>query len=167
MQPGQRSEYLYSFVVAAIRHRGTHLPHLTDSTWEELILWASQRRLLGRDPLIRGVGLLWDDPTRTHPDVRRYDCAIPIDAEDADLVDTPVIVLRTLPFEYLVVRHHGPYDEMMRTYDDTLGRQLAFAGLAMVSAPIIEIYRNSPAEVESGDLVTDIHIPVVQTGTPA
>jgi AraC family transcriptional regulator len=167
MQPGQRSEYLYSFVVAAIRHRGPHLPQLTDSTWEELILWASQRRLLGRDPLIRGVGLLWDDPTTTPPDARRYDCAIPIDIEDADLVESPIMVRRTLPFEYLVVRHQGPYDEMKRTYEDALSRHLAFAGLAVVSAPIIEIYRNSPAEVESGDLITDIHIPVVQTGTPA
>lgn len=161
MDQGQRREFLYSFVIASIRHRGQHLPRLTDSTWEELILWASRRRLLGRDPLVRGVGVLWDDPTDVPPDARRYDCAIPIDLEDVDQVESPVRVQRTLPYEYLVVRHTGPYDEIPHTYEQALGRTLAFANMAVASAPILELYRNSPAEVAPDELVTDLHIPVV------
>src|SRR5687768_622997 len=100
---------LEPLVVAAVRHRGSHDPRMTDATWEQLILWASPRRLLGRSLEIKGVGLLWDDPRTVSADERRYDVAIPIDPEDAESVETPARVLITMPGEYVMQRHHGPY----------------------------------------------------------
>lgn len=155
-------ERIDMILIAALRHEGPHLPDHTDAAWEQLILWASPRRLLGRDMDIRGVGLLWDDPTRFAPEHRRYDVGIPIDVEDIGDVEEPSFVLVTMPGEYLKVRHAGPYGRLPDTYDQALGISLQAARLRLVAAPIIELYRNSPAEVEEDDLVTDLYFPVVQ-----
>lgn len=155
-------EDLDPIIIAAIRHRGPHDPRHTDAAWEELIVWASPRRLLGRRFDVRGVGLLWDDPRIFPPDQRRYDVGIPIDPEDAPDVERPAFVTVTSPGEYLKATHKGPYDTISRTYDDVLGNTLRYERMEMVAAPMIELYRNSPAEVAEEDLTTDIYIPVIQ-----
>lgn len=155
-------EELDPIIIAAIRHRGDHLPEKTSATWEELILWASPLRLLGRDFNIRGIGLLWDDPRQFTPDRRRYDVGIPIDAEDAEIVMPPAFVLVTMPGEYMKFRHMGPYDKIHETYREALGVSMQVEELELISAPIIEIYRNSPSEVDEDDLATDIYFPVIQ-----
>jgi DNA gyrase inhibitor GyrI len=155
-------ERLDALLVAAQRHSGPHLPDQTDAAWEQLILWAAPRRMLGRSMDVRGVGLLWDSPTSFEPSERRYDVGIPIDVEDIGDVERPGFVLLTMPGEYLKVRHSGRYDRLPDTYDQALGISLQAARLQLVAAPIIEIYRNSPAEVDEDDLVTDVYFPVVQ-----
>lgn len=148
-------------LLAAMRHDGPHLPESTDHTWERLILWASPRRLLGRDSLVRGVGLLWDDPRALEPEERRYDAAIPVTAEDVARVDRPAIVLLTMPGRYLKVRHIGPYDQLHETYRSALGTTMRAAGGELAAAPMLEVYRNSPSETPSDQLVTDLYVPIV------
>src|SRR6187549_4143204 len=82
-------QYLQATWVAAMRHRGPHDPRVTDATWQELIVWASPRRLMGRNPDARGVGLCWDDPRRFEARERRYDVGVPITPEDVDQVTPP------------------------------------------------------------------------------
>ena len=155
-------EQLSPIIVASMRHHGKHTPDEVGSTWEDLILWASPRRLLGRNMDIRGVGLLWDDPRVWPPEMRRYDVGIPIDAEDSPEVDEPAFINLTMPGKYLKATHEGPYDGVMKTYDDILSMTLKFEGLELVSAPIIELYRNSPQEVHEDELRTDIYFPVTR-----
>ena len=156
------TEDLGPIVVAALRHRGAHSPMSTDGTWSDLILYASPRRLLGRNPEVRGVGLLWDDPRTFPDDERRYDVGIPIDREDISDIERPAFVIVTCPGRYMKVRHVGPYDELLRTYHDVLSNTLRYEELTLVGSPIIELYRNSPADVEEDDLVTDIYLPVIK-----
>lgn len=155
-------EHLDPIVIASIRHEGKHDPSETSSTWEDLILWASPRRLLGRRFDVRGVGLLWDDPRQWPPELRRYDVGVPIDPEDSPDVDEPAFLNLTMPGEYLRATHEGPYDDVMRTYDHVLTVELRLKEYELVSAPIIELYRNSPAEVSEDQLLTDIYFPVVK-----
>lgn len=155
-------QHLDPLFVAAFRHGGQHLPEATDSTWERLILWASPRRLLGRNLEVKGVGLLWDDPRSVAPHGRRYDVGIPIDREDIDDIEEPAIVLLTMPGDYVRIRHTGPYDQLPRAYEQALGLPMQAAKLELVAAPILELYRNSPSEVAPDDLVTDLYFPVVQ-----
>ncbi len=159
---GQQPEQLGSILVAAIRHKGPHMPVATDETWDDLIVWASSRRLLGRSMEARGVGLLWDDPRHVEPLERRYDCAIPIDEEDVSDVSAPVMALRTMPGEYMRFEHTGPYDDLPSFYERILGVNLSVTGCTLGAAPIIEMYRNSPAEVAPEDLLCDIFVPVVR-----
>ncbi len=155
-------QYLQPIWVAALRHRGTHDPAKTDSTWQELIVWASPRRLLGRSLDARGIGLLWDDPRQFDPGDRRYDVGVPIDPEDARTVEAPGFVVVTAPGRYLKVTHHGAYDQILSTYEAVFDGPMRYDGWTLLAQPIIEIYRNSPSEVGEDDLETDIYIPAAK-----
>ena len=155
-------QYLNSVRIAAIRHRGPHDPRLADATWQDLIVWASPRGLLGRRPDVRGVGLLWDDPRSSEARDRRYDVGVPIDPEDDPQVDGAGFVLVTAPGRYLRAVHMGAYDRLMETYDDVLQGPLRYDGWTLLAQPIVEVYRNSPSEVPEDDLHTDIYFPVAK-----
>jgi AraC family transcriptional regulator len=154
--------HLDSLLVATLRHVGPHDPSLTSDTWQDLIVWASPRRLLGRHPEVRGVGLLWDDPTTVPADERRYDVGVPIDEADIPAVELPMRVLRTLPGEYLHLRHVGDYERLPFTYESALGISMLAEGMRLAAAPALELYRNSSAEVPTDELLTDIYLPVVR-----
>ncbi|MEO6867587.1 MAG: GyrI-like domain-containing protein [Gaiellales bacterium] len=155
-------QYLKPIWVAAIRHRGVHDPGLTDASWQELIVWASPRRLLGRSPDARGVGLLWDDPRNFTYRERRYDVGVPIDPSDVDAVDGPGFVLVTAPGRYLCATHMGPYERILDTYDEVCSGPLATDGWTLLAQPIVEVYRNSPSEVDEAELRTDIYFPAAK-----
>lgn len=155
-------QYLNALWVAAIRHKGPHEPGLTDETWQELIVWASPRRLLGRSLEARGVGLLWDDPRHFSARDRRYDVGVPIDPEDVELVTPPGFVLVTPPGRYLSVTHEGEYDRILDAYERVVDGPLRYEGWTLLAQPIIEVYRNSPSEVHEEDLRTDIYFPVAK-----
>jgi predicted transcriptional regulator YdeE len=73
-----------------------------------------------------------------------------------------VKALRTIAAPYLLFEHTGPYDDLPAFYERILGMQMTFTGMALAAAPIIEVYRNSPAEVAAEDLKCDIYVPVVK-----
>ncbi len=155
-------QYLQPIWVAALRHRGAHDPSLTDATWQELIVWASPRRLLGRSLDARGIGLLWDDPRQFDPRDRRYDVGVPIDPEDATSVEAPGFVVVTTPGRYLRATHRGAYDRILDTYEKVFDGPMRYDGWTLLAQPVIEIYRNSPSEVDEDDLETDIYIPAAK-----
>lgn len=157
--PDSSLQYLKSIVVVAQRHRGAHQPHLTDATWQELILWASPRGLLGRRDDVRGVGVLWDDPRQFGPHDRRYDVGIPIDQADVESIESPAFVLITAPGRYTCVTHEGAYDRIFETYEAVIDGELRYGDQVLLAQPIIEVYRNSPSEVAEADLRTDIYFP--------
>ncbi len=154
--------YLHAIWVAAFRHRGAHDPGLTDATWQELIVWAAPKRLLGRSLESRGVALLWDDPRQWEARDRRYDVGVPIDPDDAVNVEPPGFVVVTAPGRYLCASHVGPYDELLRTYEHVIDGPLRYDGWTLLAQPIVEVYRNSPSEVSESELVTDIYFPVAK-----
>jgi DNA gyrase inhibitor GyrI len=154
--------YLQPIWVAAIRHGGAHDPALTDATWQELIVWASPRRLLGRSLDARGIGLLWDDPRQFDARDRRYDVGVPIDPQDAPQVEPPGFVVVTAPGRYLRTVHEGAYDTIEATYERVFDGPMRYDGWTLLAQPIIEVYRNSPSEVDEDELRTDIYIPAVK-----
>lgn len=156
-------EYLEPLVVVAMRHSGPHRPELTATTWEQLILWAAPKRLLGSSGHdVRGVGILWDDPRQFAPDMRRYDVSIPIDPDHSDVVEPPAFLHVLMPGDYMKVTHHGSYSHLPNTYTEALGIAMQVDDLELLAAPIIEVYRNSPSEVDEDDLVTDLYFPVIE-----
>lgn len=155
-------QYLPAIRIAALRHQGAHDPQITDGTWQKLILWASPRRLLGRNPEIRGVGLLWDNPQKIHMRNRRYDVGVPIEPGDMVHVETPVMMLVTAPGRYLHASHKGSYENINSTYEDIFNGAFRYDGWVLTAQPIVEIYRNSPSEVSEDELYTDIYLPVIK-----
>lgn len=155
-------QYLQPIWVAAVRHRGTHDPALTDATWQELILWASPRRLLGRSSDARGIGLLWDDPRHFAPTERRYDVGVPIEPADVENVEPPGFVVVTPPGRYLRATHEGAYEQIESTYSSIFDGPMRYDGWTLLAQPIIEIFRNSPSEVDEDELRTDIYLPAAK-----
>jgi AraC family transcriptional regulator len=155
-------QYLQPIWVAAIRHRGAHDPALTDATWQELIVWASPRRLLGKSSDARGIGLLWDDPRRFDARDRRYDVGVPIEPRDAEDVTPPGFVVVTAPGRYLKATHQGPYEQIQSTYERIFDGPMRYDGWTLLAQPIIEIYRESPSEVAEDELRTDIYLPAAK-----
>lgn len=155
-------QYLQPIWVAALRHRGVHDPALTDATWQELIVWASPRGLLGRSLDARGIGLLWDDPRQFDAKDRRYDVGVPIDPQDAPSVEPPGFVVVTPPGRYLRAVHTGSYETIQATYERVFDGPMRYDGWTLLAQPIIEIYRNSPSEVDEDDLTTDLYIPAAK-----
>ncbi|MBC7643884.1 MAG: GyrI-like domain-containing protein [Thermoleophilia bacterium] len=155
-------QHLAPIIVASMRHRGAHIPEATNATWEELILWASPRKLLGRRVDLRGVGLLWDDPRQWPADQRRYDVGVPVNPVDSELIEAPAFLTLTLPGTYGVIRYTGPYSEIPKVVEQALTIHLPLTGHELVAAPILELYRNSPADFAESDLITDICIPVTK-----
>ena len=155
-------EHLDSMLVATLRHQGEHTPDATSGTWQDLIVWASSRRLLGRRADVRGIGLLWDDPHALPRTARRYDTGIPIDPVDVPDVSEPVHVLRTMPGAYLRVEHEGDYALLPVTYERAIDVTLRASGLTLAAAPALELYRNSAAEVPVDELRTSLFLPVVR-----
>ena len=154
--------YLNAIWVAAHRHRGAHDPSITDATWQELIVWASPRRLLGRSEDARGVGLLWDDPRQFGANDRRYDVGVPIHPSDVERIDDPGFVVVTSPGRYLCATHIGPYETILDTYEAVIDGPLRFDGWTLLAQPIVEVYRDSPSEVAGDELTTDVYFPVAK-----
>jgi len=154
--------YLNAIWVATLRHRGSHDPGLTDATWQDLILWASPKGLLGRSADMRGIGLLWDDPRQFGARDRRYDVGVPITPEDAAGIEPPGFVIVTAPGRYLCATHEGSYDRILDTYEEVVSGPLRFDGWTLLAQPIVEVYRNSPSEVDEDELRTDIYFPVAK-----
>ncbi|MCW2961359.1 MAG: transcriptional regulator, AraC family [Thermoleophilia bacterium] len=155
-------QYLKPIWVAALRHRGPHDPGVADATWQDLIIWASPRGLLGRSPDARGVGLLWDDPRQFSPQQRRYDVGVPILPEDVENVAGPGFVVVTAPGRYLCATHVGHYERLTQTYAEVIEGPLKNDGWTLLAQPIVEVYRNSPSEVPEEELRTDIYFPVAK-----
>ena len=87
---------------------------------------------------------------------------VPIDPEDAQSVEDPGFVVVTPPGRYLKVTHRGAYDRILSTYEAVFDGPMRYDGWTLLAQPIIEIYRNSPSEVDEDDLETDIYIPAAK-----
>ncbi|MCW2956195.1 MAG: transcriptional regulator, AraC family [Thermoleophilia bacterium] len=155
-------QYLKPIWVAALRHRGPHDPGVADATWQDMIVWASPKGLLGRADDIRGVGLLWDDPRQFSARDRRYDVGVPINADDVPQIAPPAFVVVTAPGRYLCATHMGHYERITQTYAEVVEGPLRTDGWTLLAQPIVEVYRNSPSEVPEDELRTDIYFPVAK-----
>jgi len=59
-----------------------------------------------------------------------------------------------------VATHRGPYFKLSETYSRLAGEWLPASGRELLTAPAIEIYRNSPFSAAPENLLTDIHLPL-------
>lgn len=54
--------------------------------------------------------------------------------------------------------HHGPYENLNRTYAALLGQWLPTSNRRVKSDPTREIYLNDPERTKPEDLVTDVYV---------
>jgi AraC family transcriptional regulator len=144
--------------LAFVRHVGPY--DQVGIAWQKLFAWAGRSGLLG--PAVEMLGVVYDDPEITPPERLRYDAAVVVNERIQP--EGEVGIQELAPCEYAVTTHRGPYQTLSETYARLCGEWLASSGREARGAPALEIYRNSPWNTRPENLVTDIHLPLVDEG---
>ncbi len=140
--------------LAFMRHVGPYGE--VGQTWNKFFAWVYPRGLLGRGAKI--LGIVHDDPEVTPPDKVRYDVCVIVDDRFRPEGE---IGLQEIGGEYAMSTHRGPYEALGATYGRLCGQWLPQSGRELRSAPVFEVYRNSPQDNRAEDLLTDIHLPLM------
>jgi len=152
--PAVRIERVGPLRLAFVRHIGPY--DEVGIAWGKLMSWAGPRGLIG--PGMQMLGIVHDDYEITPPETLRYDAALPVDATVQPSGD---LGIQDLPAgEYAVATHRGPYFKLSETYARLAGEWLPASGRELLTAPAVEIYRNSPFSAAPELLLTDIHLPL-------
>jgi AraC family transcriptional regulator len=104
------------------------------------------------------VGLYYDDPETTPPADLRADAGIVVPGS----VPMPAgLTERTLPAgRYARTMHRGAYEQLGDTWGRLLGEWLPASGHRLGATPSFELYRNTPMNVPTEELVTEIYAPL-------
>jgi len=140
--------------IVFLRHVGLYAE--VSATWGRLMRWAGMRGLLGPGMML--IGMVHDDPDVTPGDKIRYDAAVTVNRPVQPEGEFGVMELAG--GRYAVVLHHGPYEELGKTYQRIYGGWLPQSGYQVRDAPAFEQYVNSPQSAKPEDLLTFIHIPI-------
>ena len=140
--------------VAFVRHTGPY--DQCGTAWDTLCTRLGVEGRLGGGP--RFIGLSYDDPEVTPPEAIRYDACVEV---DEDFEPWGPVGVQVLPGgRFARTTHHGPYDELNRTYVALIGGWLPSSGHRYAHQPSREIYLNDPDSTDPADLVTDIYLPL-------
>lgn len=124
--------------------------------WNKMMAWAGPKGLFG--PSTRCIGVGYDNPSTTAPELLRYDACVTVGPE----VDGEgEIVVSELPGgEYATVVHKGPYEELEKTYMWFYGVWLPQSGREPAMRPGYEVYLNDPTRTPPEELLTEINMPL-------
>ena len=140
--------------VAFIRHTGPYSE--VGQTWDRLLTFMGKEGYLAGNPMM--LGICHDDPEVTPPDKIRYDACLAVDESFSPTGD---IGIQTVDGgEYAVTTHHGPYNNVGRTYSELLGQWIPRSGHELRNQPCFEVYVNDPQSTPPEELLTDIFVPI-------
>ncbi|GFE66384.1 AraC family transcriptional regulator [Litoreibacter roseus] len=140
--------------LAAIPHTGPYLE--IGKTFEKASTLFTTRELW---PQAQGmVGVYYDDPNAIAAEDLSSHAGIAVSSEMDMPADFDEITIRG--GKYAVMHYKGPYAGLKAAYDHLYGNWLPTSGEEPDNAPPIEIYLNSPREVEPDALLTDVCVPL-------
>lgn len=140
--------------VIFLRHLGPYSE--VHVTWAKLRDWAQPRGLLG--PAAQFIGVSRDDPATTAPEQIRYDAGLVVDPEAQ--VHGRMGAEELEGGEYAVVTHRGPYWQLPDVYSYIYREWMTGSGYQPRDLPAYEVYRDDPGTTMTGDLLTDVCVPV-------
>ena len=108
------------------------------------------------DQKTRMFGVYGDDPSAVPVDELRSAAGATLSSAPADL-----LVTTTRAGDYAVLRHKGPYPDMLAEYNWMFGTWLPQSGRDTADAPVLEEYLNSPRDTAPSDLLTILYLPLV------
>lgn len=140
--------------VAAVRHVGPYR-RISDA-FGRLGEIAGPAGLVEQRPTM--LALYYDDPEITPEAELRSDAAIVV----PDRVELPAgLDEHRLPAgRYACTLHVGPYEQLGDTWSRFMGQWLPHSGERMAEGTSFEIYLNTPAEVPSTELRTELYVPL-------
>ncbi|WP_243358449.1 AraC family transcriptional regulator [Fundidesulfovibrio terrae] len=124
--------------------------------WGKMMAWAGPKGLFG--PSTRFIGVGYDNPNTTAPELLRYDACVTV---GPDVDGEGEVVVTELPGgEYATVVHKGPYEELEKTYMWFYGVWLPQSGREPAVRPGYEVYLNDPCTTAPAELLTEINMPL-------
>jgi AraC family transcriptional regulator len=108
------------------------------------------------DQNTRMFGVYSDDPSAVPVDELRSVAAATLSSAPPGL---PVATTRA--GDYAVLRHKGPYPDMLAEYNWMFGTWLPQSGRDIADAPVLEEYLNSPRDTAPSELLTVLYLPLV------
>lgn len=140
--------------VAFVRHTGPYAE--VGPAWETLMAWAGPRGLLG--PQTEYFAMSYDDPDITPAEKLRCDVCVVVPPSVS--AEGPVGIQEVPAGEYAIVRHLGPFSNLIKTYTWVYAEWLPGSGYECRDLPPLEYYRNYSPTTPEAELITDIFLPV-------
>lgn len=140
--------------IAFLQHAGPYSE--VHVAWAKLREWAQLRGLLG--PAAQFIGVSHDDPAITAPEQIRYDAGLVVDSSAQ--AHGRIRVQDLEGGQYAVVTHRGPYWQLPEIYSYVYNEWMPGSGYRPRDLPAYEVYRGDPEVTMTGDLLTDVCIPV-------
>ncbi len=141
---------------AAMRHVGPY--DQIGALFDRLMAWAGPHRMLG--PTARVLGLCYDDPEMTPPELCRYDACLALDPDQSVPLGNGVSEILIQGGEYAVGVHRGPHCDLPHTYALVCGQWCPQFGREIRDVPCIENYLNHPRSTLVEDLRTEVYVPL-------
>lgn len=139
--------------VITLNHRGSY--QSIGKTFETLHGLLHIRGMVNQPVSL--VGIYYDDPNAVAEENLRAKAGVIL---DADKVESPLERTEIADGRYAVLRHIGPYSDLMSAYNWLYQTWLMQSGEQPADAPPFELYLNTPMDAAPADLITDIHIPL-------
>ncbi|MTI09776.1 AraC family transcriptional regulator [Curvivirga aplysinae] len=142
--------------IAALEHHGA--PALVNKTVDKFIEWRMGNNLSPYETH-RTFGIIYNDPNNVEPDDFRFDVCGEVEQDIPD--NSQGIVSKNIPAgKCAVARNVGPHRNMDKVVYQMYGEWLPESGEKTRDFPLFVEYKNSCAEVDESELITDIYIPL-------
>jgi AraC family transcriptional regulator len=140
--------------VAAVRHVGSYAG--IPEAFRRLNDIVTKTGLNNRDTML--IGVYHDDPSTTPDDKLRSDAGITISAKTKIPAGLTELVIPA--GRYAHSTHVGPYTGLGKVWAHLRNVWLPQNGESVGHAMSHEIYRNTPMNAKSNELVTDVYLPL-------
>lgn len=134
----------------ALRHQGPW--DGLGASYGRLLAWANATGA----PVLRVLGLNYDDPDVIPPALLRYDACLECDAAPPEFA-----TIQVLPGGlYAIARHVGPLETLLDTYLGLLGVWASATRVRLVDEPVVELSLTDPLTTPPAELVTELWVRV-------
>ena len=144
--------------IVSVDHTGSYMQ--IGKAFDTLYGWLGARNVLV--PAMRSVGVFFDDPDSVAEAELQSRAGVILPGSFA--LEAPLKRTEIAGGRYAVLRHKGPYADMRAAYQWLYGDWLMRSGREPADAPVFEEYLNSPRDTAPTELLSDIYLPLIQTG---
>jgi AraC family transcriptional regulator len=123
-------------------------------------LYAYLERYVGNPRLLKRLGIM-HDLHEINAGECRYDACVVVDDVNKFVLTNEIQTATVGAGKWVVFLHKGPYDTLWQTWNRIYRCWLPSSGLELRDEVPFEVYHNSPLYTQPGELLTDIHIPVL------
>lgn len=145
--------------VAFVRHVGSYDDIF--KAWLTLTTQISMPTLLSDDTV--KISIPYDAPASTPADKLRYDACVVLDTSSPFKPKGQIGVQTLQGGKYAVITHHGPIENIEKTYQILFGLWLPHSGYEPADYPNFILHRTMPFKTPAKSLVTDIYLPLKTT----